>query len=322
MLTKLQIIELNEKDIRDTVLLFHGHPIEDRDDGAVNGAQIAALCADDWGLWRTITANLERCRGHVADYELPYRRPRAHREPLRRAAPADRGRAQEPRLAEAGEGRGEEALVRAAGGGRVAMRMFFATDIHGSEVCWKKFLNSGAHYKADVVVLGGDMTGKALVPIVDDGDGKLARDAARQPRGARRRGGGQGVRGGRHPPRLLPVPHRPRRAARARRTTNRAGTRCSKRRCSRRSSAGWRWPTSGSGAPASASSSAPATTTSSRSTRWWPTRRRSSSARAAWWTSATTRWRPAAGPTARRGTPTARRTRTSCSSGSSACSRT
>jgi hypothetical protein len=71
MLTKLQIIELNEKDIRDTVLLFHGHPIADTDDGAVNGAQIASLCADDWGLWRTITANLERCRGHVADYELP-----------------------------------------------------------------------------------------------------------------------------------------------------------------------------------------------------------------------------------------------------------
>jgi hypothetical protein len=71
MLTKLQIIELNEKDIRDTVLLFHGHEIADTDDGAVNGAHIAALCADDWGLWRTITANLERCRGHVGDYELP-----------------------------------------------------------------------------------------------------------------------------------------------------------------------------------------------------------------------------------------------------------
>jgi Icc-related predicted phosphoesterase len=52
------------------------------------------------------------------------------------------------------------------------VRLFFATDIHGSEVCWKKFLNSGTHYKADVVVLGGDMTGKALVPIVDDGGGK------------------------------------------------------------------------------------------------------------------------------------------------------
>jgi Uncharacterised nucleotidyltransferase len=71
LLTKLQIIEVNEKDIRDTVLLFHGHPIADHDDGAVNGAQIAALCASDWGLWRTITANVERCRGHVADYELP-----------------------------------------------------------------------------------------------------------------------------------------------------------------------------------------------------------------------------------------------------------
>jgi hypothetical protein len=71
MLTKLQIIEVNEKDIRDTVLLFHGHEIADHDNGAVNGARIAALCAADWGLWRTITANLERCRGHVGDYDLP-----------------------------------------------------------------------------------------------------------------------------------------------------------------------------------------------------------------------------------------------------------
>jgi Uncharacterised nucleotidyltransferase len=71
MLTKLQIIEVNEKDIRDTVLLFHGHPIADHDNGAVNGAHIAALCAGDWGLWRTITANLERCRSHVGDYQLP-----------------------------------------------------------------------------------------------------------------------------------------------------------------------------------------------------------------------------------------------------------
>ena len=71
MLTKLQIVEVNEKDIRDTVLLFHGHPIADHDNGAVNAPHIAALCADDWGLWRTITPNLERCRGHVGDYELP-----------------------------------------------------------------------------------------------------------------------------------------------------------------------------------------------------------------------------------------------------------
>jgi uncharacterized protein len=52
------------------------------------------------------------------------------------------------------------------------MKVFFATDIHGSEICWLKFLNSGPHYGADVVILGGDMTGKALVPIVDDGGGR------------------------------------------------------------------------------------------------------------------------------------------------------
>jgi Icc-related predicted phosphoesterase len=52
------------------------------------------------------------------------------------------------------------------------MRLFFATDIHGSETCWRKFLNSGKHYAADAIVLGGDMTGKALVPIVDDDGGR------------------------------------------------------------------------------------------------------------------------------------------------------
>jgi Icc-related predicted phosphoesterase len=46
------------------------------------------------------------------------------------------------------------------------MRVFFATDIHGSEICWRKFLNAAAFYKADIVVLGGDVTGKVMVPIV------------------------------------------------------------------------------------------------------------------------------------------------------------
>jgi Uncharacterised nucleotidyltransferase len=71
LLTKLQIIELNEKDVRDTVLLFHGHDVADHDDDAVNGARIAQLCANDWGLWRTITGNLARCRELLSDYSLP-----------------------------------------------------------------------------------------------------------------------------------------------------------------------------------------------------------------------------------------------------------
>jgi Icc-related predicted phosphoesterase len=49
------------------------------------------------------------------------------------------------------------------------MKIFFATDIHGSEVCWRKFLNSAAFYKADLVILGGDVTGKVMIPVVAHG---------------------------------------------------------------------------------------------------------------------------------------------------------
>lgn len=52
------------------------------------------------------------------------------------------------------------------------MNLFFATDVHGSEICWKKFINAGKFYKADVLILGGDMTGKAIIPIVAQGGGK------------------------------------------------------------------------------------------------------------------------------------------------------
>jgi Icc-related predicted phosphoesterase len=48
------------------------------------------------------------------------------------------------------------------------MRIFFATDIHGSERCFRKFLNAGRFYKADHLVLGGDITGKVLVPVIRD----------------------------------------------------------------------------------------------------------------------------------------------------------
>lgn len=45
-------------------------------------------------------------------------------------------------------------------------RVFFTTDIHGSDVCFRKFLNAGKHFGADVLIIGGDLTGKQLVPIV------------------------------------------------------------------------------------------------------------------------------------------------------------
>src|SRR6478752_2094142 len=47
-------------------------------------------------------------------------------------------------------------------------KIFFATDLHGSEMCWRKFLNAAKFYEADVLICGGDMTGKAIVAIVQE----------------------------------------------------------------------------------------------------------------------------------------------------------
>jgi hypothetical protein len=49
------------------------------------------------------------------------------------------------------------------------MRLFYATDVHGSEICWKKFISAGKFYNVDTLILGGDMTGKAIVPIIAQG---------------------------------------------------------------------------------------------------------------------------------------------------------
>ncbi|MEO6796990.1 MAG: metallophosphoesterase, partial [Candidatus Dormibacter sp.] len=51
-------------------------------------------------------------------------------------------------------------------------RAFFVTDIHASDVCFRKFLNAARFYECKVLIMGGDMTGKMLVPIVDHGGGR------------------------------------------------------------------------------------------------------------------------------------------------------
>jgi len=50
-------------------------------------------------------------------------------------------------------------------------RVFFATDIHGSERAFMKFVNAGKFYKVDTLILGGDITGKMIVPVVERKDG-------------------------------------------------------------------------------------------------------------------------------------------------------
>jgi Icc-related predicted phosphoesterase len=49
--------------------------------------------------------------------------------------------------------------------------IFFSSDVHGSEKCWMKFINAAKFYGAQALVMGGDITGKAIVPIVQNGQG-------------------------------------------------------------------------------------------------------------------------------------------------------
>ena len=49
------------------------------------------------------------------------------------------------------------------------MRIYYASDVHGSELCWRKFLNAAKYYRVDALIMGGDITGKAIVPIESDG---------------------------------------------------------------------------------------------------------------------------------------------------------
>jgi Icc-related predicted phosphoesterase len=51
------------------------------------------------------------------------------------------------------------------------MRIYYAGDVHGSEKCWRKFLNAAKFYEVDTLILGGDITGKVMVPVVATGDG-------------------------------------------------------------------------------------------------------------------------------------------------------
>ena len=53
-----------------------------------------------------------------------------------------------------------------------ACRLFFASDIHGSERCFRKWLNAARVYGVDVLLLGGDVTGKTMVPLVANGRGQ------------------------------------------------------------------------------------------------------------------------------------------------------
>ena len=66
-------------------------------------------------------------------------------------------------------------MFKLRSGPKLDLTIFFATDIHGSNLCFKKVLSAPAFYHADVVVLGGDLTGKMIVPLLQTSRGWEAR---------------------------------------------------------------------------------------------------------------------------------------------------
>jgi hypothetical protein len=70
LLTKLQVVELNDKDLRDIATLLNGHEVAGDDGDEINGDFIASSTADDWGLWRTVKLNLERIRDQIGSLSL------------------------------------------------------------------------------------------------------------------------------------------------------------------------------------------------------------------------------------------------------------
>ncbi len=68
LLEKMQIVQINEKDIIDTIMLVLEHPLGDNDTETINIKRIAELCAADWGLWRTTTMNLDKVRQRAHAY--------------------------------------------------------------------------------------------------------------------------------------------------------------------------------------------------------------------------------------------------------------
>jgi hypothetical protein len=70
LLTKMQIVQLNEKDVRDLCALVLDHSFGEGDDETFNLPYIASLCARDWGLWKTITTNAQKVRDFADAYDL------------------------------------------------------------------------------------------------------------------------------------------------------------------------------------------------------------------------------------------------------------
>lgn len=70
--TKLQVVEITDREYRDIIALLHDHDLADTDTpDTINGAYLAKLCSDDWGIYKTFTMTIGNILSALGDFELP-----------------------------------------------------------------------------------------------------------------------------------------------------------------------------------------------------------------------------------------------------------
>lgn len=69
-LEKMQIVQINKKDIVDTMMLIREHPIGESDDDTINAPIISRVLATEWGFWRTVTMNMEKVKRTTEQTDL------------------------------------------------------------------------------------------------------------------------------------------------------------------------------------------------------------------------------------------------------------
>jgi hypothetical protein len=70
LITKLQVVELNEKDVRDIIAMLRDHEIDEGEPDKIDVDYIAKLCSGDWGLYKTLTMNAQKTASLLDDYAL------------------------------------------------------------------------------------------------------------------------------------------------------------------------------------------------------------------------------------------------------------
>jgi hypothetical protein len=69
LLEKMQIVQINEKDLIDSIMLLREHPVGSTDKETINAEVIASTLGNDWGYWRTVTGNLKLLNEVIDNYE-------------------------------------------------------------------------------------------------------------------------------------------------------------------------------------------------------------------------------------------------------------